>query len=61
MPGPALACPLPARRRQARQRQARDIRDVRNIGGSSYNKGLLDVLDYYRKNHPDIARTILNS
>lgn len=33
---------------------ARDIRDVRSIGGRSYNKGLQDVLDYYRKSYPEL-------
>jgi hypothetical protein len=35
---------------------ARDIRDVRNIDGSSYNKGLQDTLDYYRSNYPELMR-----
>lgn len=30
-----------------------DVQDVRRIGGSSYNRGLLDVLEYYRTNFPD--------
>jgi hypothetical protein len=30
-----------------------DIRDVRSIVGSKYNKGLLDVIKYYKKNCPE--------
>jgi len=33
---------------------ARDIRDVRNIGGSEYNQGLRNLIDYYRTNFPNL-------
>jgi hypothetical protein len=33
-----------------------DIRDSRRIGGTDYNKGLLDVLDYYRRNFPELMK-----
>jgi RHS repeat-associated protein len=33
---------------------ARDIRDVRSIGGSQYNQGIRDLLDYYRTNFPSL-------
>jgi RHS repeat-associated protein len=33
---------------------ARDIKDVRKIAGSKYNKGLLGLTDYYRKNFPSL-------
>jgi hypothetical protein len=35
---------------------ANDIRDVRNIGGSQYNSGLQDVLQYYRQNFPELMK-----
>jgi len=33
---------------------ARDIRDVRSIVESGYNQGLLDVIQYYRTNFPQL-------
>lgn len=39
-----------------RQTLERDIRDVRKIGGSDYNTGLRDVLNYYRKTHPELMK-----
>jgi hypothetical protein len=33
---------------------ARDIRDVRRIVGSRYNQGLLDLIQYYRTNFPQL-------
>jgi hypothetical protein len=33
---------------------ARDIRDVRSLTGSKYNQGMLDLLDYYRTNFPEL-------
>ena len=33
---------------------AREIWDVRSIGGSSYNRGLRDLIDYYRTNFPEL-------
>jgi hypothetical protein len=35
---------------------ARDIRDVRSIGGSQYNQGLRDLLEYYRTNFPELMK-----
>ncbi len=35
---------------------ARDIRDVRSIGGSQYNQGLRDLLNYYCTNFPELMR-----
>jgi hypothetical protein len=32
----------------------RDIKDVRSIVGRRYNEGLLDLIQYYRKNFPDL-------
>ena len=33
---------------------ARDINDVRSIVGTRYNEGLKDLLEYYRKNFPEL-------
>jgi hypothetical protein len=33
---------------------SRDIRDVRSVTGTKYNEGLLDLLDYYRTNFPEL-------
>lgn len=33
---------------------ARDIRDVRSIVGSKYNEGLRALIEYYRKNFPEL-------
>jgi hypothetical protein len=33
-----------------------DIRDIRRIGGSQYNQGLRDLLDYYRTNFPELMK-----
>jgi hypothetical protein len=35
---------------------ARDIRDVRSIGGTQYNQGLRDLLDYYRRSFPELVK-----
>jgi len=35
---------------------AADIRDVRSIVGNRYNRGLLDLINYYRTNFPDLIR-----
>jgi hypothetical protein len=37
-----------------RQVLARDIWDVRSIAGTRYNAGLLDLIQYYRVNFPDL-------
>jgi hypothetical protein len=37
-----------------RQVLAKDIWDVRSIVGSEYNSGLLDLIDYYRTNFPEL-------
>jgi len=34
----------------------RDIRDVRSIVGTRYNEGLLELIEYYRRNFPDLMR-----
>ena len=39
-----------------RQVLARDIWDVRRIAGMKYNKGLRELLAYYRKNFPDLIQ-----
>jgi hypothetical protein len=33
---------------------ARDITDIRRIAGSRYNQGLLDLIEYYRTNFPQL-------
>ncbi len=33
---------------------ARDIQDVRGIAGAKYNRGLLDLIDYYSENFPEL-------
>jgi hypothetical protein len=33
---------------------AADIRDVRSISGTRYNRGLLDLINYYSTNFPDL-------
>jgi len=33
---------------------AADIQDVRSIVGSKYNQGLLNLIDYYRINFPNL-------
>ncbi|MEN0109581.1 MAG: RHS repeat-associated core domain-containing protein [Planctomycetota bacterium] len=35
---------------------AMDLRDLRQIAGRTYNKGSLDLLDYYRENFPELMR-----
>jgi hypothetical protein len=40
-----------------RQVLARDIRDVRRIAGGKYNKGLQELIAYYRENFPDFMDT----
>jgi hypothetical protein len=35
---------------------ARDIVDIRSIVGSRYNRGLLDVIRYYRENFPELLQ-----
>jgi hypothetical protein len=35
---------------------AAEIRDVRSIAGNRYNRGLLDLINYYRTNFPDLIR-----
>lgn len=35
---------------------ARDIQDVRSIVGSKYDRGIRDLLGYYRTNFPDLMR-----
>jgi hypothetical protein len=37
-----------------RQVLAKDIWDIRSITGSRYNQGVLDLLDYYRTNFPEL-------
>jgi hypothetical protein len=33
---------------------ARDIQDIRRIAGNRYNQGLLDLIQYYRNNFPNL-------
>ena len=37
-----------------RQVLARDIADLRSVGGSDYNQGILGVLDYDKANFPEL-------
>ena len=39
-----------------RQVLARDIRDVRYIAGAQYNKGLRELIAYYRANFPELIQ-----
>ena len=39
-----------------RQVLARDIRDVRYIAGAKYNKGLRELIAYYRANFPKLMQ-----
>ena len=37
-----------------RQVLARDIRDVRRIAGARYNRGLRELIAYYREHFPNL-------
>jgi hypothetical protein len=39
-----------------RQVLARDIRDVRRIAGGKYNKGVRELITYYRENFPNLMQ-----
>jgi len=35
---------------------ALDIKDIRKLSGSQYNQGMIQLIDYYRRNFPELMR-----